>query len=182
MSYYPSLFRLESWWNVEIRMISKLIFDVSSSKKNCKSFVMHFKLSHMNMTLKTLSISSIKAINQNVLLERNNHNVLSFQWLSFIGETKEEPLKLISLPTVVRKITNQSIMRRSVATEMDKFDKRSKIERIRARRGSFKSLPVFFSNDLVHGSWWLSIAIIIIALSPNYFFLLPIAGGSLLAR
>eukprot|EP01036_Dinobryon_divergens_P032404 gene32404-41983_t len=43
-------------------------------------------------------------------------------------------------------------MRRSVAMEMDKFDKRSKIERIRARRGSFKSLPVYFSNDLVHGS------------------------------
>ena len=33
-------------------------------------------------------------------------------------------------------------------------DKRSKIERIRARRGSFKSLPVYFSNDLVHGSWY----------------------------
>ena len=54
---------------------------------------------------------------------------------------------------IVHKITNQSIMRRSVAMEMDKFDKRSKIERIRGRRGSFKSLPVYFSNDLVHGSW-----------------------------
>lgn len=63
---------------------------------------------------------------------------------------------------VVRgKRIQQSIMRRSVAMEMDKFDKRTKIERIIARRGSFKTLPVLFSNDLVHGSWC-------VALSSNY--------------
>eukprot|EP00597_Dinobryon_sp_UTEXLB2267_P003350 CAMPEP_0170061732 /NCGR_PEP_ID=MMETSP0019_2-20121128/3199_1 /TAXON_ID=98059 /ORGANISM="Dinobryon sp., Strain UTEXLB2267" /LENGTH=437 /DNA_ID=CAMNT_0010267655 /DNA_START=258 /DNA_END=1571 /DNA_ORIENTATION=+ len=69
-----------------------------------------------------------------------------------------------------RTITNQSVMRRSVAMEMDKFDMRSKIERIRARRGSFKSLPVFFSNDLVHGSWWFTIGSVVYTITSLVVF------------
>jgi hypothetical protein len=51
-------------------------------------------------------------------------------------------------------MTNQSVMRRTLAKAMDSFDSRSKIERVVARRGAFKYLPVYFSNDLVHGSWY----------------------------
>jgi hypothetical protein len=50
-------------------------------------------------------------------------------------------------------MTNQSVMRRTLAKAMDSFDSRSKKERVVARRGAFKYLPVFFPNDLVHGSW-----------------------------
>ena len=70
------------------------------------------------------------------------------------NSSNSQLFSVIKSAPIAHKITNQSIMRRSVAMEMDKFDKRSKIERIRARRGSFKSLPVYFSNDLVHGSWY----------------------------
>mmetsp|Transcript_18614 Transcript_18614/g.17942 ORF Transcript_18614/g.17942 Transcript_18614/m.17942 type:complete len:335 (-) Transcript_18614:446-1450(-) len=51
---------------------------------------------------------------------------------------------------------NESSMR--LATDSSKEDrcsirKRSRTK-IKERRGAFKFLPVYFSNDLVHGSWW----------------------------
>lgn len=49
---------------------------------------------------------------------------------------------------------NQSVMRRAVARAMDLYDVRSIKERTVARRGAMKYLPVLFSNDLVHGSWY----------------------------
>jgi hypothetical protein len=48
----------------------------------------------------------------------------------------------------------KSVMRRSIANEIDRQTKRTRIEKIISRRGAFKWLPVAFSNDLVHGSWW----------------------------
>lgn len=50
--------------------------------------------------------------------------------------------------------SKQSVMRRAVTRAMDKFDMRSKKERIISKRGAFKWLPVAGSNDLIHGSWW----------------------------
>lgn len=47
----------------------------------------------------------------------------------------------------------KSVMRRAVARAMDRQDKRSVEERIRARRGALHWLPVLFMTDLVHGSW-----------------------------
>lgn len=49
---------------------------------------------------------------------------------------------------------NLSNMRRSIAYHMDAHEKRSRHDRIIAKRGSLEWLPVAFSNDLVHGSWW----------------------------
>ena len=54
-------------------------------------------------------------------------------------------------PTHTKK---SSIMRRAIARAMDKYDQRSKLERVVARRGAFSWLPVIGSNDLIHGSWW----------------------------
>ncbi len=51
-------------------------------------------------------------------------------------------------------MSNQSVMRRTLAQAMDSFDSRSKKERVTGRRGAFKYLPVYFTNDLVHGSWY----------------------------
>lgn len=48
----------------------------------------------------------------------------------------------------------QSIMRGTIAQAMNHFDLRSNKERIISKRGALKFLPVAFSNDLVHGSWW----------------------------
>lgn len=42
-------------------------------------------------------------------------------------------------------------------------------DRIKRKRGVFKCLPVYFSNDLVHGSWWFTIGsafTVVIALIP----------------
>lgn len=52
------------------------------------------------------------------------------------------------------KRSKQSVMRRAVSIAMDKHDRRSKKERILAKRGAFKWLPVKMSNDLIHGSWY----------------------------
>lgn len=60
----------------------------------------------------------------------------------------------INLQASPTKLVNvQSIMRRSIAKAMDSFDVRSVKDRIVARRGAMKFLPVYFANDLVHGSW-----------------------------
>ena len=46
-----------------------------------------------------------------------------------------------------------SVMRRSIAAAIDKNVIKNRNERIIARRGAFRWLPVAFTNDLVHGSW-----------------------------
>eukprot|EP00981_Chlorochromonas_danica_P008648 scaffold2263_cov187-Ochromonas_danica.AAC.14 len=50
--------------------------------------------------------------------------------------------------------SRQSVMRRAVTMAMDRYDERSKHDRIVGKRGAFIYLPVFLSNDLIHGSWW----------------------------
>ena len=45
-------------------------------------------------------------------------------------------------------------MPQGLARQLDRFERRKEKEKIVARRGAFKSLPLYFSNDLVHGSWW----------------------------
>ena len=50
-------------------------------------------------------------------------------------------------------------------------DRISRKQRIISRRGAFKWLPVFFSNDLVHGSYWFlvgSIFYTVISIVPVY--------------
>lgn len=55
----------------------------------------------------------------------------------------------------------------------------SRQEVIIMRRGAFKWLPVLFSNDLVHGSWWfvvgsfVSMVIAIVPIVQNYYQLYP---------
>jgi len=44
--------------------------------------------------------------------------------------------------------------------------RRTRRERISARRGAFRWLPIKFSNDLVHGSWWFVVGSIIATLIP----------------
>lgn len=47
-----------------------------------------------------------------------------------------------------------------------KMRRRSRRDRILARRGAFQWLPVYFSNDLVHGSWWFVVGSIVATLIP----------------
>jgi hypothetical protein len=54
------------------------------------------------------------------------------------------------------------IMRRPDGTPM------SRAEVIVQRRGAFIWLPVFFSNDLVHGSWWFAFGSLITAIFSIY--------------
>lgn len=53
-----------------------------------------------------------------------------------------------------KKGVNASAMRRAVAQALDAYDVRSAKEKVLSRRGALKWLPVFFQNDLVHGSWY----------------------------
>mmetsp|Transcript_886 Transcript_886/g.1371 ORF Transcript_886/g.1371 Transcript_886/m.1371 type:complete len:607 (-) Transcript_886:213-2033(-) len=60
----------------------------------------------------------------------------------------------------------QSVMRKAtVARAMDMFDVRSVKDRTLMRRGSMRCLPVLFSNDLVHGSWWFAIGSVLFVIT-----------------
>jgi hypothetical protein len=48
---------------------------------------------------------------------------------------------------------SSSAMRSAVASAMDSFDKSQRKQHIIDKRGAFEWLPVYFANDLVHGSW-----------------------------
>ena len=60
---------------------------------------------------------------------------------------------------------NQSIMRSAIASAMDKYDRKTRKAQIIAKRGALKWLPVYFANDLVHGSWWFVIGSICFVIS-----------------
>lgn len=54
-----------------------------------------------------------------------------------------------------------------IATEENHITRRkSRRDRIISRRGAFHCLPVLFSNDLVHGSWWFVIGSVIATIIP----------------
>jgi len=62
----------------------------------------------------------------------------------------------------------QSVMRQATeAYVMSRAERRrSRRERIKGRRGAFRWLPIKFSNDLVHGSWWFVVGSVIATLIP----------------
>jgi len=45
----------------------------------------------------------------------------------------------------------RSMMRRAVTHALDDYIVQDRFDHIVARRGAFKSLPVAFANDMVHG-------------------------------
>jgi hypothetical protein len=53
------------------------------------------------------------------------------------------------------RLASQSSMRESIQLRGKATTKKAKIMRIRKARRVFKWLPVKYSNDLVHGSWWM---------------------------
>lgn len=52
---------------------------------------------------------------------------------------------------------NASTMRITIAMAMDQVNTLSRVEQVVEKRGVFKWLPVYFSNDLVHGAWYVSV-------------------------
>jgi len=75
-----------------------------------------------------------------------HHNIDSLVRSQLTVEKKKKRFYLLR--------SKQSVMRRAVTSAMDKFDLRTKKERIISKRGAFTWLPVAGSNDLIHGSWW----------------------------
>lgn len=61
----------------------------------------------------------------------------------------------------------QSVMRRAVARAMDKFETRTKSQRVLDRRGALKFLPVLFENDLIHGSWYFTAGSIYVVIAAS---------------
>ena len=51
-------------------------------------------------------------------------------------------------------VSTQSVMRRAITHAMDTYIIQSQYDKILQRRGAMKYLPVYFSNDLIHGSWY----------------------------
>jgi hypothetical protein len=69
--------------------------------------------------------------------------------------TEKEKLQDFYLNEQGHEMYFESPMRRATEEDSDpQMKKKSRRERILARRGAFHWLPVFCSNDLVHGSWW----------------------------
>ncbi len=67
----------------------------------------------------------------------------------FLKELNEYVRKM-DLKRLARRGT---VMTKGAMTFIDKQEKEVQKSRIRARRGAFGFLPVYFTNDLVHGSW-----------------------------
>lgn len=81
-------------------------------------------------------INAIKSVAKDAVIDRES------QLVGYLNESMNEPY-----------ITS-SVMRQSLTESMDRYDLRSKAERVKLRRGAMTYLPVYFGNDLVHGSWW----------------------------
>jgi hypothetical protein len=94
-----------------------------------------------------LSDDELLAFKEAIRAVAKEHNVDNLHRNSITEHLRPES------PTKV-KGSNHSVMRRAVARAMDLYDVRSIKERTIARRGAMKYLPVLFSNDLVHGSWY----------------------------
>ena len=88
------------------------------------------------------------------------HNIDNLQQDSFRMVSSELTMSHVE-------VGGSSVMRRAVAKAMDKYDTRSRNQQIVARRGAFKFLPVYFANDLVHGSWWFVIGSIFVVISSS---------------
>ena len=56
-------------------------------------------------------------------------------------------------------------MRRTICKAIDRWENRSRKEQIIAKRGALRWLPVYFENDLVHGSWWFVLGSIYVILT-----------------
>ena len=61
-----------------------------------------------------------------------------------------------------------SHMRSFIKREGKAATRAGKIRQIRSSRGAFKFLPVCFSNDLVHGSWWFVVGSLMSAIIPIF--------------
>ena len=53
-----------------------------------------------------------------------------------------------------------------ISLEDRKNRRRNRRRKMRARRGAFQFLPVYCSNDLVHGSWWFVLGSVVATLIP----------------
>jgi len=60
-----------------------------------------------------------------------------------------------------------SVMRRTVAKAMEKFETRSRKAQIISRRGALKWLPVLCENDLIHGSWWFVVGSLFVVIASS---------------
>ena len=83
------------------------------------------------------------------------HNINLF--LDSLKPTNEEYLLRPSLrlqQNEDRGTERMSNMRFTIGRVLDMLEKFDRKQMILSRRGAFKFLPVYFSNDLVHGSWW----------------------------
>jgi len=61
-------------------------------------------------------------------------------------------------------ISTQSVMRRAIAHALDRMESKTRKDKIVNRRGAFKCLPVLFSNDLIHGSWWYAVGSVFVVI------------------
>lgn len=52
------------------------------------------------------------------------------------------------------RLATQSVMRTAITHAMDRFESSNNKSAIVRRRGAMRFLPVYFRNDLVHGSWY----------------------------
>lgn len=71
-------------------------------------------------------------------------------------------MQVMEEPSTSNNPSSRSVMRRTITAAMDKQDIVSRRASILAKRGAMKWLPIpnFFNNDLIHGSWCVSLLIV----------------------
>lgn len=90
---------------------------------------------------------------------------MSLEQMSKAEASDEESIPFKDSREGSQDFTHESSMRLAIE-ESYAMRKKSRRERTLARRGAFQWLPVYFSNDLVHGSWWFVVGSILATIIP----------------
>lgn len=99
---------------------------------------------------------------ESIKIVSTSHNLNCIRMNSISQHYKETNIS--SSPTNFS-FLNQSSMRKAFTTAMDNYTSYNTHNKIIRKRGVLKFLPIYFNNDLVHGSWWFFIGSILFFIS-----------------
>lgn len=97
-----------------------------------------------------LDIEQFEKFKDAIKIASKDHNVNK---LGPIPLFTEEAIDKHAFDAKNNKKNTKSVMRRTIAAAMNNYDVRSRHDQIVSKRGALRWLPVFFDNDLIHGSW-----------------------------
>lgn len=97
-----------------------------------------------------MDIDQFESMKNAIRIASKEHNINT---LGPIPKISEEKIEHHAETSKGQATQSTSVMRRTIAQAMSKYDVRSRHDQIVSRRGALRWLPTMFDNDLIHGSW-----------------------------